>query len=162
MTVNWNPLVNSRFSLDGEFGLQEGYIRTLEFESGKKRVFLNNSFVPEVFPSVSLSLNNIIPTASGKTEYEEFKDWYYNKLRYGILPFQITRLGWKRKRYTRADELGIYNFLPESLKFDRLDGISIASFGLEEIGVIPEVEYVFLVTNKKEMIVTKDGEFIAV
>jgi hypothetical protein len=162
MIKNWNPLINSRFSLDGDYGLQGGYVRSLEFESGKKRYYLNNSFVPNEFPSVSLSLNNIIPTESGKTEYWEFVNWYNNDLRYGVLPFQITRIGWKRKWYTKTDEVGIYNFLPETLKFDSLDGISVASFGLEEIGVIPEVEYLFLATNNKIPIVTEEGKFIAV
>jgi hypothetical protein len=160
MIINWNPLVNSRFSLDGDYGLQGGYTRTLEFESGKKRNFLKNSFVPVEFPSIRLALNNIIPTESGKTEYQEFINWYNNDLRYGILSFQINRLGWKRKWYTKTDEIGIYNFIPESLKFDTLDGIVIASFGLEETGIIPEVEYVLLITHKDEFIHTNNGKFI--
>jgi hypothetical protein len=159
--MNWNPLVNTRISLDGDYNLQTGYVRTLQFESGKKRTYLNNSYIPYEFPTLRLSLNNQIPTESGKTEYQEFINWFNNDLRYGTLSFQIIRLGWKRKWYTKTDEIGIYNFIPDSLKYDTLDGIVIASFGLEEVGVIPEVEYVFLVTHKKELLVTHKGEFVA-
>jgi len=159
--INWNPLVNTRFSLEDEFGLEDGYIEELTFESGKKRTFLKNSFVPRVIPSLNLLLDNK-RLFDEKTEFEEFENWFNNDLRYGVLPFIITRLGFKRKFVTKTDEMGIYRFLPNSVKYDKFDGKVLVLFGLEEEGVIAEIEYVFLVTNKKELILTNNGKFIAV
>lgn len=162
MAIKWNPLVNTKFSLDGDYSLQTGYIRTLQFESGKRREFLNNSFVPRVFPSISLTLNNKVPTISGKTEYEEFVDWFNNGLRYGTLSFQVKKLGWKRKFDTFSDEFGIYKFISDSLKYPKLDGLITVSFGLEETGVIPEVKFKILATNTGQILLTNNNKTILV
>lgn len=156
--IEWNPLVNTRISLDGEFSLQEGYVKELQFNSGKKRAWLTNSFVPRVFPSLKLALDNKTPTKTGKTEFEEFIQWFNKDLRYGILPFKIVRLGSK-------NELGIYRFIPNSVNYDKLTGISLVSFGLEEIGVEsievpPVIIRMFLVTNYGKRLLTNDGKYI--
>ena len=158
--IEWNPLVNRELSLDGEYGLEGGYIETLEFESGKKRTHLKNSFVPVEYPSLSLMLNNTIPTESGKTEFEEFRRWHDVSLRYGILPFYFPRIGYRMKDYIKTPETGIYTFIPESLAYDRLDGIVVAGFGLKETGMIPETEYVFLAANNDEILFTDKGRAI--
>ena len=141
--INWNPLVNSKFSIDGEHGLQEGYVNELKFESGKSRTWLTNTHVPAVYPSLSLALDNTKPTESGKTEYEEFMNWFNVSLRYGVLPFYVERL--KNK-----NETGVYKFIPGSLHYDRFDGIIIASFGLEEQRYL----------RKQYFLVAHNGDFI--
>jgi len=124
MIADWNPLVNQEISIDGEHGLSEDYLESLEFESGKERAYLKHSSVPAEYPSLSLMLNNTEPTESGKTEYREFENWFNVSLRYGTLPFYFPKI--------RKSETGIYKFLPNSLKFDRLDGIVMATFGWKE------------------------------
>ena len=160
--IKWNPLVNNKFNLEGEYSIQGNYVKTLEFQSGKKRNFLTNSFVPRVFPSLSLFLDNENLTESGKTEFEEFEEWFNVSLRYGILPFIVTRIGYKRKEYIKIDELGIYSFIPESLQYDTLDGIVLAAFGLEEESIIPEVEYIFLAANDGEILLSRPGQGIVI
>jgi len=158
--INWNMLVNSKLSLEGELKHEEGNVQTLKFDSGKERTWLKNSYVPKVYPSLSLLLDNETIKENGKTEYEEFVKWYEVSLRYGILPFFLPRIGYKPKITTKSGEIGIYKFIPESLNFDRLDGIIEASFGLKELGYLAEQEYIFLMTNNGELIQTNDGSFI--
>jgi hypothetical protein len=158
--INWNPLVNKKIYLDGEYGLKEGYVQELKFESGKERAWLKNSFAPRVFPSLKLILDNKVLASSGKTEYEEFNNWYNKSLRYGVLPFQITRLGYKRKWDTKTDEMGIYKFLPNSIKYDSLDGYVFTTFGLEETGIIPEKVLKFLAAKNGGILLTKNKKMI--
>jgi hypothetical protein len=161
--INWNPLVNTKFGLEGEYSLKDGYVQELKFDSGKERIWLKNSFIPRVFPSIQLVLNNKVTVSSGKTEFEEFTNWFNNSLRYGILPFQITRLGYKRRNeYIKTDEIGIYKFTPNSVKYDSLDGYVFADFGLEEINVIPEVEYVFLGANDGQILFADSNTAIVI
>jgi len=166
MIMNWNPLVNAKFSLEDDFSLQDGYIEELKFESGKKRTWLRNSYIPRVIPSLNLLLDNHKSDGDKflgkKTEFEEFENWYNKSLRYGLFPFVVTRIGFKRTFLTRIDEKGIYKFLPDSVKYDKFDGSVLATFGLEEEGIIPEVEYVLLATNKGAPVLTNIGNFIAV
>jgi len=126
LVIDWNPLVNKEISFDGEYGLPDDYIETLQFESGKVRHTLKQSKVPVEFPSLSLILNNIVPTSSGKTEYKEFENWYTVMLRYGTLPFYFPKIG------DKSGNMGIYKFLPDSLRYDRVDGIIMATFGMKE------------------------------
>lgn len=159
--IDWNPLVNKRFSLDGDVSLQNGYIEEIKFESGKTRTWLRNTFVPYVYP-LKLALNNKTITKSGKTEYEEFNDWYNKTLRYGILPFQVGKIGHKTKRiFIKTEELGVYRFT-DTPKFDKIDGIPIVSFTLEEMRTIPEVEYIFFKTKQGQILFSKKKRAIVV
>jgi hypothetical protein len=161
MIIDWNPNVNSKFSLEGNHGLSEGYINTLQFDSGKKRIYSKNSFVPRKYPSIHLWLNNR-NNDNLITEFEEFRKWFNVNLRYGILPFYAPRIGFKPDFRTKVGEIGIYEFLPNSLSYKYIDGFVCASFGLEEINYIPEIQYVFLATDKGEILLTNRGEFIIV
>jgi len=160
MIANWNPYVNQELSFDGDHGLAENFMETLEFESGKDRIYLKNTYIPIEYSSSSLMLNNILPTDSGKTEYGEFVQWFNVNLRYGILPFYFPRIGYKKEWYIKTGEIGIYKFLPNSLKYDRIDGIIMATFGLRETGYLSETEGIFLATNDDEILLTNSGRFI--
>jgi hypothetical protein len=156
---NWNSLVNTKFSLENEIGLQSGYVQELKFDSGKKRTWLKNSYIPYEY-QLSLMLDNRIPKKNGKTEFEEFREWFNRTLRYGVLSFQMTRIGYKKKD-TYADEMGVYKFL-DIPKYDSLDGLITVKFGLEEMSVTPGVEYVFLAANNGQILLSKSGEYIIV
>ena len=150
--IEWNPLVNTRFYLEGDHGLSSNVAR-LKFSSGKPRTYLKNKFAFREYPSLQLALDNKVLTSSGYTEYEEFQNWFKKTIGYGSVPFQIQRIGYKPKVwYIKQGEIGIYQFIPESLSYDKLDGIVLASFGLEEIGYLPEVEYVFLAINEDQIL----------
>jgi len=160
MIMEWNPYVNQELSFDGDHGLSEGFIETLEFESGKKRIYLKNSHVPVEYPSLSLMLNNIAPTGSGKTEYREFEDWFNISLRYGTLPFYLPRIGYRKEWNIKTGEIGIYEFLPSSLRYDRIDGIIMATFGIKEIGYDREIEHTFLAAENGEILLCGNGKYI--
>ena len=155
--IEWNPLVNTRFSLDGEFSLKTGYLKTMQFDSGKESRWLANSFVPREFPSLKLALNNRISTKSGKTEFEEFNEWYNISLRYGSLVFQMTRIGYKQEKNIKIPEIGVYKFIINSLNYDKLDGIVMANFGLEEISITPETRYGLLGTHDGKILLMGKG-----
>ena len=159
--MNWSDKVNKKISLDGEYNYKDGFTETLTFESGKERTWLKNNFIPRVFPELSLTLNHQndenIPT-----EYDEFIKWYEVSLRYGILPFYFPRLGYVKKQLIKTGETGIYKIIPDTLTFDRLQGIVIAGFGLEEIGYINEVEHIFLATENDEILLTENGNYIVI
>lgn len=162
MTVmEWNPLVNKKFSLDGDVTLQEGFILELKFDSGKRRTWLRNSYVPIVYSELSIMLENRTKNGNNKTEFEEFREWYERTLRYGSLPFQVTRIGFIRRDETNVDEMGIYTFL-EAPKYDGWGHMIIASFGLEETAVIPEIEHTYIITNNGEVLFTNNHYAIAV
>ena len=150
--IAWNPLVNTRISLDGDYSLKDGYLKTLQFNSGKEARWLTNSFVPRLFPSLKLTLENRTPIINGKTEYEEFNEWFNKTLRYGVLPFQLVRFGYKPSINVKTPEIGVYKFISNSINYDRLDGIVIVSFGLEETGVIPEAQYIFLAVDADQIL----------
>jgi hypothetical protein len=159
MTVNWSPLVNTRFSLEGGVSLQDGFVEELTFASGKKRTWLRNSYVPRVFPSLNLLLDNRIKLENGKTEFEEFEDWYNRSLRYGSFTFQTVKLGWKEKPFIKTPAMGIYKFL-EVPEYDRLDGLVLAAFGLREEAFTPEVFYSYLTAQTGEILLTGNGNMI--
>ena len=123
--INWNPLVNQKFSLDGEYGLSEDFTETIEFESGKKREHLKNTFIPYEFTSISLTLddNKIVTTGVNNTEFKQFVFWHDITLRYGTLPFTVKKLN--------GTGNAVYKFTGKP-KYDRAKGIIIASFGLRE------------------------------
>ena len=129
MIANWNPLVNSDFNLEGEHGYKEGYLSTLEFDSGKERTHLKNNHVSILFPSLSLDLNNedIILAGPNNTEFLQFKSWYEVGLRYGSIPFYVHRILF-------PNTIGIYKFIPESLTYENIRNFVTVHFGLEEIG----------------------------
>ena len=156
---DWNPLVNSKFSLEDNISLQDGFIEELQFDSGKKRTWLRNSYVPKVFASLNLLLDNKTLLENGKTEFEEFEDWFNRTLRYGSFSFQTAKIGFKDKWYIKTSSIGIYKFMgiPE---YDRLDGSVLVTFGLEETAVIPEVEHVILAANNGKILLINNGFFI--
>jgi hypothetical protein len=160
MIVGWNPLVNNDFILDGDYHLEEGYAVETEFESGKKSDYLKNSYVPMIYSSVGLELDNTVPTESGNTEYQEFMKWFLGDLRYGILPFYAPRIGFKKKYFTKTGEIGIYKFIPNSLKWDRIEGVSLASFGLEERGFLPEIKWRLLGAGSRKILLANKGAYI--
>jgi len=162
MIVEWNPLVNQELSFDGDHGLSEGYIETLEFESGKDRIYLKNSYVPSEYPSLSLILDDIDLKESGKTEYKEFENWFNINLRYGVLSFYFPRIGYRKKWHIRTGEIGIYQFFPNSLRFDRIDGIIMATFGIKEMGYLSEIEETFLAAESGEILLTGNGKHIVI
>jgi len=161
MTVNWNPLVNTKFSLEEPVTLKEGTVRELQFDSGKIRTYLKNSYVPRVFPSLNLLLNNKYLLENDKTEFEEFEEWFNVSLRFGIFTFLMKKLGFRDKWDTEIPEMGVYKFLgtPE---YDRLSGTVLATFGLEEEMVVPEVKYTFLASNSSKVLLTSGRYYIAV
>ena len=158
MIFNWNPQVNTKFSLEGDVILQEDFIQVLQFASGKKRTWLRNSFVPRVFPSLNLMLNNK-RAFDEKTEFEEFDEWFSKTLRYGVFPFVTEKLGYKTGPYIKTPAMGVYKFLgpPE---YDRLDGHVLATFGLEEESVIPEVRFAYLTAQTGDILLTGNGNMI--
>jgi len=159
MTIDWNPLVNTKFSLEDGVSLQDGFVEELTFASGKKRTWLRNSYVPRVFSLLNLLLDNKTPLENGKTEFEEFEDWFNTSLRYGSFTFQTVKLGYKEKPYVKTPAMGIYKFLgvPE---YDRLDGLVLVTFGLEETRIIPEVRYKYLATQNGKILLTGNGKRI--
>jgi len=159
--MGWNPLVNKKFSLDGDVHLQEGFILELKFDSGKRRTWLRNSYVPIVYPELSIMLDNKTRNENNKTEFQEFTEWYAKTLRYGSLPFQITRIGFNRRDETKVDEMGIYTFI-DPPSYDGWGHMIIASFGLEEIAIIPEVEHTYIITNNGKILLTNNHYAIAV
>ena len=158
----WPENVNTNISLDGEFNNEEGYIETLRFDSGKERTWLRNSFVPRVLPALSLTLDNRTLLENEKTEFEEFMYWHNVNLRYGVMPFSFPRFGYIYKPLIEIGEKGVYQFVPESLNFDRFDGVVLVNFGLKEISVISEIEYVYLSTENDEILQTESGSYIVV
>ena len=156
MTINWNPLVNTKFSLESDFSLKDGFINTLKFDSGKERNWLRNSNIPYTY-SLKLALDNRVSTKSGKTEFEEFEQWFSEDLRYGILPFQMPRFGYKQAQNIKTPEMGIYKFIPNSVNYDRLKGIVMVNLGLEEIGIIPEVRFGVLATHDGKILLMGKG-----
>jgi hypothetical protein len=114
------------------------------------------------YSSLKLALDNKTPKENEKTEFEEFENWFNVSLRYGVLPFTITKLGYKKKWNTKTEVAGIYQFTAGSLKYDKVQGIVLASFGLEEVSTLPEVEHTFLATNDGQILLTNSGRLIAV
>jgi len=161
MIMNWAEGVNIKLSLDGNVHLKEGFINELTFESGKRKTWLRNSYVPIVFPELSLLLDNKTKDDNRKTEADRFKEWHAINLRYGSLPFQIPRIGFQRRDETKTDEMGIYAFL-EQPEYDSWGHMIIASFGLVEDAIIPEVEYLFLSANNGDILFTNNHHAIAV
>jgi len=160
IVIDWNSLVNYELSLDGDYGYADGFIETLEFESGKTREYLKNSFIPMEYPSLSLLLDNTIPTESGKTEFEEFRRWYEVSLQYGIFSFYLPRLGYKTKPFIIKGEVGIYQFIPNSLTYDRIDGKVNVAFGLREIAYLEEATHKYLATEEGKILLTNQGQLI--
>jgi hypothetical protein len=158
----WNPLVNTNFSLEEDYGLQDGYTKELQFASGKKRTWLTDSYAPAEYPSISLMLDNKTPKENGKTEFREFADWFEITLRYGTLPFSVTKLGYITKWYVKEDAIGIYKFIPDSVKYDKIPGMVLVSFGLKVIDIVPEVQYTFLAANNGQILLTNDKRPIVV
>ena len=161
IVLNWPENVNQRFNLEGDWGLENGYIEEIQFESGKKRILLKNSYIPVKYP-LSLFLDNEIPVKNNSTEFNEFKKWFNISLRYGTMPFTIPRIGYKRNIFTKTGQIGVYRFIPQSLTFDTIDGIIQAGFELEEMGYLEEVNYRFLMTQSNKILLTSNGKFIIV
>ena len=122
--IEWNPNVNRKLSLDGDYGPNEDNVVTLQFENGKERKYLKNSFTPAEYPSLSLLLDHKVKKG-GKTEFEEFLYWHETALRYGILPFYFPRL-------LHPGETGIYEFMSMP-KYPQTAGLITVSFGWREI-----------------------------
>jgi hypothetical protein len=92
--IQWNPLVNQEFVLEGDYGHEDGIIKT-KFDSGKERTVLKNNYLPMEYP-VSLVLDDINPVTNGltvasminNTELKQFVKWFEEETRYGTLPFK--------------------------------------------------------------------------
>jgi len=166
MIIDWNPLVNTKFSLEDDVSLQEGFTEELTFDSGKRRTWLRNSYVPRILPSLNLLLDNKTPLTGdmfdeGKTEFEEFEDWFSRSLRYGAFSFRVARLGFRKKWDTKIPEMGIYKFVSNP-EYDRFGGKALATFGLEEEAFTPEVKHTFLSANNGKVLLINSGRCIAV
>ena len=162
--IEWNPLVNMKISLEGEHISEEGIIEELEFENGKKRSLLKNSFIPKVWPSLGLMLNHRAINKNGLTEYEEFLRWYDDELKHGILPFYFPRIGYRQKpvtEETKKGETGIYQFLPDSLTFEGKKHIW-AAFGIKETGYLPAINYKYLLSANSQVLFINNGKPILV
>jgi hypothetical protein len=160
MTIKgWNPLVNNGICLDGEFRNEEGYAVEVEYESGKKGAHLKNSYIPIVYPSAGLILDNVIPKESGRTEYEEFTKWFNDDLRYGVLPFYAPRIGFRATSLTETGEIGIYKFI-SAPAYDRIEGVAYASFGLRETGYLPETKYRLLAAESGQILLADRDTYI--
>jgi len=153
MVVNWNPLVNTNLCLDGEYSAEDNRI-SIKFDSGKERFLVRNSYAPMVFPSLSLELDNTkrIAIDNENTELKQFKQWLFEDLRHGTLPFYAPRIMYKY-------QTGIYEFIsmPE---YDETDGTVIATFGLRELGFFDHT--LFLATNLGQYIITNTGHYITI
>jgi hypothetical protein len=160
--INWPKNVNTEFHLEGDHGYAGDYIKTLQFASGKKRMWLSNSHVPGVYPALSLLLGNVKINDNGLTEFEEFKKWFEVNLRYGTLPFYAPRIGFKPGPTTKTGEIGIYEFTPGSLNYEDTDGIVPVTFGMEEISFLSETRYAFLMTDDGKILLTDRGQYILV
>jgi hypothetical protein len=127
IVIPWSPLVNRRFFTDGTHSYDGEYLKEIRMASGKPRAWLANNYVPKVFESVGLDLDDERIVASGKynTERRQFEYWHDFDLRYGSLPFQIPRLLY-------PEESGVYQFVPGTLSFDTL-GSHTATFSLREV-----------------------------
>jgi hypothetical protein len=125
--VLWNPKVNKRLFINGDYAYDGEYIKEIRMASGKPRVYLLNEYAPKEFGNVGLDLDDREIIADGKynTEKKQFEYWFEYALRYGSLPFQIPRIFYPQ-------ENGIYQFIPNSLSFEGT-GFVTASFGLREI-----------------------------
>ena len=143
MTImEWDELVNKRISLDGEYTQEDGFINEIRFDSGKTRTWSKNTYVPNVYPELHLLLNKIYAVdEKGNTEWARFDFWYKSVLRNGILPFYFPKL-------ENSKDTAVYQFIPNSLSYDRPDGIVKASFGLREVaqmdGQVPSSQWVTL------------------
>ena len=127
MTVmNWDGRVNMNFGFEGEYGYEPESVDVLRFESGKERRTLKNSWVPMEYPALSLMLDNTEIIAHGRTELGLFRWWYEVTLRYGSLPFRIPGLGGRGGTV-------VYEFMPDSLRYDEFKGPVMATFGLREV-----------------------------
>ena len=128
--MDWPQKVNQRISIDGDYSQEDGFIDELRFDNGKSRTWQKNSYVPKNFPDLSLLLNNTeVIDDRGRTEKKIFEDWYTVNLRNGILPFYFPKL-------EKPSEGAVYMFIPESLSYDKTEGIVMASFGFREIAMI--------------------------
>jgi hypothetical protein len=152
--MEWNPLVNTNFSLEGDYGLQDGFVHELQLGGGEKKTLLTNSYVPMEYPSLNLMLDNKILLENERTEFEEFVYWFNITLRYGSLPFSVTKLGNTKE----PNETGVYKFIPNSVKYDKIMDTVLVAFGLKEIDVIPEAEYTFLGTNNGQILLTNNSQ----
>jgi len=156
MIASWNNLVNKRMSLEGEFGNDEGYFETLTFESGNERTYLKNSYVPKVYPSMGIVLNDTVLKKNGKTEFEEFESWYNETLRYGTISFYFPRIGFKPEFDTMIGEIGIYKFLNAKLEYEG-KGMKWVTFGIKETGFIAEKKRMYLLTENEIYLFTENG-----
>jgi uncharacterized repeat protein (TIGR02543 family) len=89
---------------------------------------LRNSWIPREIPSVSLVLDNSETVAAGRTEFDLFISWFERTLRYGTIPFRIPRLGMSQGR-----DVGIYAFVPDSVRYDEFKSPVKITFSLKEI-----------------------------
>jgi hypothetical protein len=129
MTVmSWNPFVSKELSVEGGTSYDEDYVQSLRFDSGKERLYLKNGFIPKIY-NLGIELDNRAVIAAGRygTEYGQFKYWYEEGLRYGVLPFYFPRILFPA-------ETGIYQFVPGSLQYSDTGSIITAGFSLREIG----------------------------
>jgi len=125
--MDWDEKVNKKLSLDGDYSNEEGFTNETKFDSGKSRIWSKNTYVPKVYPELSLMLNNVYAAdEQGNTELARFKFWYESVLRNGVLPFYFPKL-------ENLKNTGVYQFLPNPPSYDETDGIVKVSFGFREV-----------------------------
>jgi len=124
--MEWPEKVNKNISIDGDYSQESGFVKEIRFDNGKPRTWQKNSYVPLEFPSLSLMLDNVQKVDGVNTEKALFDHWYKVVLRNGIVPFYFPNL-------LNPGENAVYQFIPESLSYDRTSGIVIAEFGFREV-----------------------------
>jgi len=154
--IRWNPLVNQEFILEGDYGHEDGLIKT-KFDSGKERVTLKNTYLPMEYP-VSLMLDNITPVTGGlyNTEYKQFVKWYEDETRYGTLPFSADIID--------ADYYEVIYKITTVPKYDGI-GIVTVKFNVRIESSIPkdipvESTIYLLATKESKYIVNEDNKRI--
>jgi len=126
IVMDWHEKVNKKISIDGNYSQEDGFVEEVRFDSGKQRIWQKNSYIPMVFSDLSLLLNNKEIIEHGKTEKELFDNWYKVTLRNGTLPFYFSNI-------LNPAETAVYQFTPQSVTYDRSEGIVQASFGFREV-----------------------------
>jgi len=150
--IQWNPLVNQEFILEGDYGHEDGLIKT-KFESGKERAILKNTYLPMEYP-VSLILDNITPVTDGlyNTEYKQFVKWYEDETRYGTLPFSAD--------IADADYYEVIYKITTVPKYDGIGTVTV-KFNVRVESSMPKdlsTDEVFLLIVEEQKYIVKDQD----
>jgi len=125
IVMEWPEKVNKKVSINGNYSQEGGFKAEIKFESGKRRTWQKNSYIPMEYPDLSLFLNNVEIIDKGWTEKQIFDHWYKVVLRNGTLPFYFPNL-------ENVESTAVYEFMSET-KYDKTEGIVQADFGFREV-----------------------------